>query len=242
VATGLSVLLWLNAPMTGVSGQPAFDAGTADSVRYLLPALGAAALTLALASRHSRPARIASLLVLATAAALGVIQSFDLGFPATPSAATPIAGLVLGAAAGAAIARIPAPPRTRVPLGAVAAVLLGCLVAPLAGGYVSRHSDAGLFDSGLSRYFAARDDDERPVTISGSLHAMAAGSSLRRELTLAGPTQPCPSIERRRRVGYVVFSELVPTRVPRDVRNCFAGSRPDFQDQSYRVFAPEGGS
>jgi len=70
-----------------------------DATRYLLPGAAAAALTIALASRRGGWVRIASALVLAAAALIGVRQTFALGYPNVPSVGTPLAGVALGAVA-----------------------------------------------------------------------------------------------------------------------------------------------
>ena len=248
-ATAFSLLLWLNAPMTGVSGNPGFDAGTGDSVRYLLPGLAAAALTLALAARAGGVARPPALAALGLALALNLVQSLDLGFPSAPSALTPLAGAAVGVLLAAASGRLRGAPRERAggarpasglraaAAGAGAAVVAGALLAVLAPGYPQRHADTGQFDSGLVRYFEARDDSG-PVASTGTLHALLAGDGLERRIELIPPREPCSAVERRRQVGSVVFAELLRQRIGADVRDCFGTERPAYEDDAYRVFAP----
>src|SRR3954453_13217755 len=110
LATLVSIFVWMNAPFTGVFGSSrAFDIGTGDATRYLLPGAAAAALTIALASRRGGWLRVACALLLAVAAVIGVKQSFDLGYPSVPSAGTPIAGIVAGGGG------VGLPPRVRLP-------------------------------------------------------------------------------------------------------------------------------
>src|SRR3954453_17864593 len=53
LATAVSIFIWMNAPFTGVFGESrAFDIGTGDATRYLLPGAAAAALPIAPASRR----------------------------------------------------------------------------------------------------------------------------------------------------------------------------------------------
>jgi hypothetical protein len=99
-ATLASVFIWMNAPFTGVFGATrAFDIGTGDATRYLLPGAAAAALTLALASRRGGWIRWGCLGLLAVAAVIGLWQTFDLGFPSAPAVGTPVAGMLVGVAA-----------------------------------------------------------------------------------------------------------------------------------------------
>src|SRR3954452_19194867 len=102
LATAASIVIWMNAPFTGVFGESrAFDIGTGDATRYLLPGAAVAALTLALASRRGGWLRWLSGLLLGAAAVIGLRQTFALGYPNVPAATTPLAGLALGAAAAA---------------------------------------------------------------------------------------------------------------------------------------------
>jgi hypothetical protein len=131
--------------------------------------------------------------------------------------------------------------RLRLPataVGALAAVVAGVLLSPLAPGFLQRHAEPGQFDSGLVSWFDARRGDERPVAISSAVHALLAGDHLQRHVELIPPSEPCTAVERRRAHGWVVFTEIVRRRLRADVRDCFGSERPAFQDRSFRVFAP----
>ncbi len=98
VATGVSVLIWMNAPFTGASVRE-YEVATASTVRYLIPALGAAVLTLALAATSNRPAaRRFAVISLSAGFVVNLAQTADLGFPSVPRAWVPIAGAAIGAA------------------------------------------------------------------------------------------------------------------------------------------------
>jgi hypothetical protein len=256
-ATLLSVLLWLNAPQTGVSNNPGFDIGTADAVRYLLPGVAAATLALALAARAGATAGAAAAVLLALALVLGLLNTDELGFPGAPSPGTVLAGAAGGALAvlafalrgrrgpdGAGLvrergrARLPGGPGLAVAATAAAAALAGALLSPLASGYLARHTEAGLFDQGLVAFFDGRREDERPVSISGALHGLVAGDHLQRSIRMIPQREPCPAVRRRLRRGWVVFSEVVRRRVQADVRRCPMDGPPAYRDHSYRVFAP----
>jgi hypothetical protein len=246
----LSLLLWMAAPMTGVSDNPGFDPGTGDAVRYLLPGLGAAALALALAARTGGIRGGLAAAVLGAAVVLDLVQAFQLGFPSAPSPATPLAGALVGAVlvagAGVASRRLRAGPLVRLRLpaavaGALAAVVAGALLSALAPGYLRRHAEPGQWDSGLVSWFDARRGDARPVAISSAVHALLAGDRLQRRVELIPPSEPCAAVERRRARGWVVFTEIVRRRLRADVRDCFGSERPAFRDRSFRVFAPRAG-
>jgi hypothetical protein len=176
LATAVSLLLWLNAPFTGVFDVPAFDVGTAEATRYLLPGLGVAVLALGLAWRDSRgAARRVALAVLAAAGLVSAVQSFRIGFPAAPSPTTPLAGAIAGALGALALPRllraVPAwsPPAFAGAAYALLALLAGAALALPASGYVRRHAEAKLFDGGLAGWFDSQSawrDGEQPVAIA----------------------------------------------------------------------------
>jgi hypothetical protein len=244
-ATAFSLLLWLNAPQTGVSANPGFDIGTADAVRYLLPGVGAATLALALTARYGRGVFAAVLLGLAMA--LGLLNTMELGFPGFPSSWTILAGAAGGLLA-AALARglrgrlghlaLPGGGPFAVAATATVAALTGALLSPLASGYLARHAETGLFDQGLVAFFDDRHNDERPVSITGALHGLLAGDHLQRRIEMIPQREPCAIVQRRGRRDWIVFSELVRRRVQADVRSCPMGGPPAYRDHSYRVFAP----
>jgi hypothetical protein len=251
VATAMSLLLWLNAPLTGVSNNPGFDPGTGDAVRYLLPGLGAAVLTLGLAARAGGAAGGLATAILGLALVAGLYQTFELGFPGAPSPFVVLAGTAAGALVAAVAGRLalgrPAVSRPR-PLvaqrlprplvGAAAAVIAGCALAPLAPGYPSRHADAELFDSGLVEYFSDRDGDSRPVYFGGAVHAVVSGDRLQRDVALLPADEPCGAVRRRRRSGWVVVQRLGGGRRPARPGACLEPRAADFADEHYLIFAP----
>lgn len=248
LATAVSLLLWLNAPQTGVSGNPAFDPGTADAVRYLLPGLGAAALTLALAASSGGRARIFALATLGLALAFNLVQAFGLGFPSAPKATTVLAGAIAGAILAVLWGRVRLPDgvaarlnRHPAPAAATAALVLGCLAAPVASGYLDRRAEMGQWDDGLVRWFAARHDDERAVGISGAVHALLPGDRLQRRVTLIPGRESCAAVTRRREKSWVVFTQVLRRPGRTDVRDCFPGERPSYADDDFQIFAPRPG-
>ena len=96
--TALSLLLWMNAPFTGISEG---DAGSSalTTVRYLLPTFTVGALTICLAARERPYGRPYALGALTLALGFTAWQLFDLGYPSAP----PVAIVVAGALAGAAL-------------------------------------------------------------------------------------------------------------------------------------------
>jgi hypothetical protein len=244
LATLASVFIWMNAPFTGVVGSTrAFDIGTGDATRYLLPGAAAAALAVALAGRRDVRLRTASALLLAAGAAIGVRQSFALGFPNVPSATTPIAGALLGAAAAAALTRVgkgtvPFPARGRrfgVAVAAAAVLLAaGALGAVAGAGFVERHGRTGTRESPLAAWFADQRrwrEGHEPVVSTWSLVATLAGDRLEHPLELAGAREAC---ERGRAAGWLV----VDRHEARLRRAGGCGVVPGYSDHDYQAYGP----
>ena len=238
-ATLLSVFIWMNAPFTGVFGATrAFDIGTGDATRYLLPGAAAAALTVALASRRGGWLRLACIALLGAAAVIGLWQTFDLGFPSAPAVGTPLAGLVVGAVAAAVL--IWAAPRVRMgswlaPVaGAAAALALGALGAVAAHGFVKRHGETGTRESPLAAWFADqpswRDDSVR-VSSTWSLVGTLSGDRLQHPLALVDALDACA--EHRRGDWLVV--DRAEARA-RHAPGCRVA--PGFSDLNYQAYAP----
>ena len=246
-AAAVSVVLWMGAPGTGSLGS-AFDIGTGDATRYLLPGLVAAVLALGLAARASGGPGAAATAVLAVVTVVGLAQAPDVGEALLPSVLVPIAGAAAGALAAWAAARIaadrPAVIRIGLPALAVAALAIGSAVA--AGGYLKRHisTDRGFEGEALGRL--AGDpryrDGSDPVASTFSEIGVLAGDRLRHRLDLIRPRERCPALRARRRDGWVV----VPLRRTdrRDVaaiHRCLGASEAAYRDPAHVVWAPLGG-
>ena len=132
LATGFSLLSWLNAPYTGVLKVP--------TLRYLLPTLAVAALTVSLTSRSGPRGRLFALVALGLVFLLSAWQTLTLDFPRVPGLDVLCAGGLLGALAIAVASRLPAPGFRIGPVGvAVAIVALAVVLTPAASGFVNRH-------------------------------------------------------------------------------------------------------
>jgi hypothetical protein len=234
LATLISIFIWMNAPFTGVFGSSrAFDIGTGDATRYLLPGAAAAALTIALASRRGGWIRVACALALAVAAVIGVKQSFDLGYPSVPSLGTPIVGALAGAVASWLLSRVRVTRRWLVAAGGAAVLAAGAAGALAAHGYVQRHGETGTRESGLARWFALQPDwrdGSATVVSTWSLVGTLAGDRLQHPLVLAGALEACA---RGRSAGWLVV-DRAEARLRR-ARGC--GVAPGYSDHDYQAYA-----
>jgi hypothetical protein len=240
LATGLTVFLWTLAPDTGAP-YPSFPAADAfhGSVRFLMPSVTAATLTLALATGASgrRGARLFTGL-LALALGLNVVQLFDLGFPRVPSPTAPLAGALIG---GLLVLLVPRRGLRLVPSGVIAALaLLGFSAALSAGahGFVQRRARLGYADAELIRWFAAVGNDARPIYTAPVEIVMLAQSDLRRVVVALPRRERCQTIASRVRGGWVVVERL-PTAAllgPSTTEACVARWRPVFEDTSNVIY------
>lgn len=231
-----SLLLWTNAPLTGLAGPTPFFGGTGDSTRYLLPGIAAAGLAIALAARAPGRRGLAATVLLGLAALASLCNSVALGFPNVPGVLTPLGGMALGGLAAAAI-RARRLPRHAAPAAAVvAATVAGALASD---GFVERHAETGARDAGLARWLARQPawrGDERLVASSFSLIAPASGDRLQHRLDLLTPKQRCGRVRRLGREGWLVID--VGLGRPLGPAGCLRGRRPSYADRYFRAYAP----
>ena len=215
----LSLILWMQAPITGIGDLPALDDFPIEATRYLLPALAVAAVAVAVAGREKGVPSAVATGVLGVALAWNVVQDAQLGYPQLPRVSTLLAGALLGAIAGAialASLRRAALPAVRLgPAGAgaawaAAAALAGAALSPAVDGYTLRHTGTPALDGDLVRRLEApgrlRESDS--VDFVRLRTAMLAGDRLERRLRLLGPGARCDRDPRR----WLVV--LAPTRTP----------------------------
>ncbi len=228
----LSLLAWGLAPFTGRADSGVLDLSL-STTRYLLPALAAGAVGLALAGRTSRIARA----VLAAAVVWSVIRTAQLGFPVLPAAATLLAGAVAGAAIG-----LLRPPRA---VAASVAVVGGAVLLANGGdGWLSRHATTAATSAApVERLFADAPgwaERREPVAFSPQVVGPIAGDRLRHAVSLIAPDESCRSVRRLARRGYVVIERvpypqlLAPTTAP----GCLAGATPIAAAGAWRVYGP----
>ena len=240
-ATALSLVLWANAPVTGSPTFSGAEAAFLVSPRYLMPGVGAATVTLALAARDGgrRTAPLWTAL-LAGALCLNVWQLFALGYPSTPSPVTPLAGALLGGAAALAAQRLPWGAFSR-PAGALAAIVaLGAVLAVAAPGLVDRHARMDLGDAGVVRWFTGPASDGRPIHMAPVMWGVLASADLGRQIEPIPRHEPCRQIAANARKGWViVFKFSIDALLgPSTARGCIRGWHPRYEDASSWVFGP----
>jgi hypothetical protein len=247
--TGLSAasgLLWVAAPFTGVANDPALRDAVLSTLRYLLPALAAAASALAIcAATPGWPRRLAyALLVGAIAGDVAGLIKLDVNYP--------LKLLLGGAAAGgvlAAMARRPVAAVAGNPVAPVAAVCLVLLaLGARADGITKRHVLAYESDRELVSWFSAqpafRDGQQRiwgAPTVPGSL----VGDRLRHAVTLIPPDASCARIQGWARDGWIVVTGAADRRLQRQaihVVRCMPGRPLRFHSATTVVYGPPTGA
>jgi hypothetical protein len=214
VAGGLAVvgcLIWSTAWGTGLSSSPqlSWPEGFAlSSLRYLLPAIGAALLAVAVATRAGGWAARCAAALLAVVLGWNLIQDVRLGSPWTPPAWVLPLGAVAGVAALAlgtgALARL-GPPR-RLPAPALAlgvAVLVGVLVAPVSNGFLERYTKLAhttAYGQKLVSWFLDQpgfEDGDGTIGIaSRGVIAQLAGDRFNQKLVLVPQHASCREVDR----------------------------------------------
>jgi hypothetical protein len=244
VATGASMLIWADAPFTGIGRDPAGDLSLAVT-RYLLPGVACGALALALAARSGRLRGRLAVALLGAALVWSLYQSAQLPFPTLPSSARLVAGALVGAMACAlapALLRV-----RRAWLAAAAMVLaLACAgaLAVAAPGYVERNASTDTtFAAPLLRWFSTQPafrDGSDPIATTAPRIGLLAGAQLRHGLALIGEHEPCAAVRARERHGWVVvldFPTFLIKFFPRSSAGaCLAGQRPLFVSGEFRVY------
>jgi hypothetical protein len=242
-AIGLTLVLWANARGTGASANPAFGANAPlSNTRYLLPAMAAGALALALAphERGVKPAIALALLGGALAVSLGQHALGD--FPVLPSLTVAVVpGAAIGGAAAALAPRLPRPRWARGALAVtVAAVVLGALLAPAGSGYVNRHIRAtDAFYGELWTWLDSRPESRhRPIAMAPELMGILVGDRLERPLELIPAREPCALVERRRRREWVILRQDPAFRsaVGFTAGRCLVGEPPTHEIAGYRIY------
>jgi hypothetical protein len=240
--TLLSLLLWMNAPFTGVSEGDA-GSGALTTMRYLVPTFAAAATTLALAAREGSRGRVFALAGLGAGLAATTWQLLGLGYPAVPQPGTLVAGAVVGALLFSAMALVaPRVPSVRIPAPAItvlAAALVGALLSLGGSSFVDRYATATDPLSTISatpqlvRWFQSRpgyEEGDRPIAFNVVMNASVAGNEVQHRIDLIDAHEGCARQRQRVKEGYVVVNSSWPTR------SCLRGLPVRYRRGEYTVY------
>lgn len=240
LATAVTVFLWIFAPDTGAP-YPSFPATDAfhGSLRFLIPSVAVATLTVALAARDGGRRRARMLTgVLAVALVANLVQLFGLGFPKAPTVVTPLLG---GLAGGAVLVLAGQLPWRRIPRVAILAVTGSAIAASLvlgAQGFVDRAARVGGGYVDLVRWFATAGNNRRTVYTAPVQLVLLAQDDLGRDVVALARNEPCRQIASQARDGWVVVVKLATEAMlgPSTTDACVAGWRPLHEGPLYNVY------
>jgi hypothetical protein len=246
-ATAAGLLgLWMLSPYTGLAERPELQQLGQSTYRYLLPAILAATVALALAARTGRAPAAIVLAVFAGSTAWSVVEDLDAGTPFVPSPWLVLGALAAGALAGAA-ARGRELPRLPAGAGAAAAVAGALLLVPAVDNWTRRHALTEFEDHRLVRWMVEQpgfEDGDDPVAQAPIVDGALAGDRLRHPVTLVSATEGCAHLRARAREGWVVVrATALPEwqALARPIDRCLRGqSRPVYEDGLYRVYRAGG--
>ena len=258
----LGLVAWSMAWGTGLqSTSEVTDQGiwSLSATRYLLPAVAAGIVTVALAARAAGPAGRLAEVALGGVLVWNLAVDVGLGAPYTPAALT-LAGGAIGGLAALGLGRLArGRPSLRAPrplapgLAAVlAAVVAGALLAPLSVGYIERYTRVGT-SSAYGRDVAAFllrqpgfEDGDRPVAFaSRGVLAPLAGDRFSHELRLVPARVRCDELARWTGDAVLVvtppvfFGGILGVE-PYDAPRCLTGRRPAFEDVVFSVYLDGG--
>lgn len=204
------LLIWSAAPYTGQSSAPLLGAIPVNTTRYVVPAIGCAAVALVLAG-HARSARARLGLAFVLLAAIGwnVEELTRWGFPYVPSVKTLAAGVVGGAVA--ALLATPLLVGARLPgawPAAALAVAMSALSLP-AKGWVARHGRLGGEVQVVASWLATRPGyatDHRTISHYPVILGPLTGDRLTHPVVLLDAGTGCADVRARARRGWVVLA------------------------------------
>jgi hypothetical protein len=236
--TVLAGLAWASAPFTGSPPASSLFQFNGSTIRYALPAVAMATLTVALGARKGKPQAWIAGGVFVLAIAYDIERYLALRF--LPSDGLLVA-LALGGALMAVLVCELLEPRPHV-LAMVGLPLVGVLLALAAPGYGKREQKTREYGSDMIGFLQRQPawaHGKLPVAAEPTVLATVAGSKLEHPIALIRTRETCAQIRARRRAGWIVVGRpSVALHAPVHAPGCLAGVRPDFDDALFRVYRP----
>jgi hypothetical protein len=249
--TVAGLLVWAAAPVTGRAEGGLFPQATISTVRYLLPVLGAAVVTLAWAAQGRRT-RSAVTVLLGIAVLVNAVVLWPPGTALVPPwyalIVAVVAGALFGLALGATLPVFRAGGRV---VGAIAlagvALTLALVGTASSWGFTARHASTGSgFDIPVLRAITSQPGyagGAAPVAMGRTLMATLAGDDFSHPIVLIPADEPCERTIARTRAGWVVINdrEFSPALKPFAAAGCLAEMKPWYDDGSFRIYGGPAG-
>jgi hypothetical protein len=236
----VTMAVWATSPITGPPPESVGPVAQA-SIRYGLPALGVAAVAVALATRAGSRARLPAIVTLVLCCAGCLYLLPERAFTGPGGAWAPLLAAGLAAVAAATLG-LRVPPRAAaalalVPLAAVA-------IAVAAGTERYMHPEVGE-GARVSRALAwlqeqpAYREGDDPVVATWRPDGRLAGPRLEHPIVLLPTSATCAQVRRSTRRAWLVVTRdrvLRAAARPAPGERCMAGRRPDYRDAFHAVY------
>ncbi len=237
-AAVVSTVLWARAPFTGVPPlEVRIPEGVFSTTRYLIPAVTAAVVALALAGAPAAGVPAWRRGCWAPAWRSSWSRPSSSTSPPSPrrSRRWPARSSERRWPGRSRRCGCASPPRPALVAGALA---LGALLAWPASGYLERHAQSKVFATGVTTWMAQQPDDDKPVYSAPLVLGPLAGDRLQRELVPIPRATDCAALRAQARRGYVLLYVGPPAdRGVAALRRCMRRP-PAFADAAFRVWAP----
>jgi hypothetical protein len=221
-----ALLVWASAPFTGLSKVPLLDVIALDTIRYILPSLGACIVALAVAARDaSAPGRGLVVALFGAACVYSLAEWIVTGFPLGPHLQYLAAGAAIGALAGVAAPRM----SWGRPVGAAAVVLVIVFLALSAPGWLGREASDKSYDAPVLAAMVRLpgwSSGRQPISFAPYTIASLAGPQFRHPLELIPANEPCARVRARARRGWIVLvlnESIKGLTAPYDTPGCLIG-------------------
>jgi hypothetical protein len=239
-----ALLAWAVAPFTGLARLGPLQVLAPTTTRYMLSAVGACVVAIAVAARDAPPLGrrlMTSLLLAATVGSL--VSDANSGFPSAPNFFYLLAGAAVGAGAGWVASSIRPP--IKLGLVRVAAPLLAVVFLALsAPGWLWRESEHAGYAHALLGFMMAQPgfiSGSQPISFAPAVVATLAGPRLRHPIELIPARASCAAVQARLKRGWVVVfpGDFVPgITTPFDAANCLLGDHPIYAYEGAVVYGP----
>jgi hypothetical protein len=240
-----AVLAWAAAPFTGVVHNGYLAPLAITTTRYMLSALAACAVALAVAAREASPVRRRITVVVLAAAAIGsLVADGFIGFPEAPNLLYLLAGAAIGAVAGWLMPAIPEPRLAPAVLSGATLVLVVAFLVLSARAWLYREGEDTSYNHALLSFMLAQPGfltGNQPISFAPGVLASLAGPRLRHPIELIPARAPCAAVQARLERGWVIVwpNEFVPgITTPFDAAYCLRGDHPIYAYDGAVVYGP----
>jgi hypothetical protein len=240
-----AVLAWAAAPYTGIARNGFLAPLALTTTRYMLSALAACAVALAVAARDATPLGRRLTIGLLAAATIGsLVAEAITGFPAAPNLFYLLAGAAVGATAGWLAPAIPAPRVAPAVLSGATLLLAVAFLALSARVWLYREAEDTSYNHALLSFMLGQPGfltGSQPISFAPAVLASLAGPRLTHPIELIPPRASCPAVQARLKRGWVIVwpNEFVAgITTPFDAAYCLRDEHAIYAYEGAVVYGP----